>query len=371
MVAVDAQEDFLAMLGHELRNPLSPIVIALHLIRERKPRGIERELTVIDRQVAHLSRLVDDLLDVSRIAQGRIELKRESLDLRDVVARAIEMAMPLFERRRLHVRLKLADRPIGVAGDAARLVQAVGNILSNAAKFTPVEGHVDVRCVREGARAIVRIEDDGIGIRAEMLPRIFDLFTQERQAMDRALGGLGLGLSIVRNLAELHGGDIEAFSNGPGTGSTFVLRLPVIEETQLSLGLREPSTIPPGAPRILIVDDNVDAADTLSDALTDAGFATMIAHDGPDALRIAEDFRPLLAVLDIGLPVMDGYELAGRLRALPTLGTLRLVALTGYGRPEDRARASAAGFDEHLVKPITLERLQETVCRLLGSTLSA
>jgi CheY-like chemotaxis protein/two-component sensor histidine kinase len=363
-----AQEDFLAMLGHELRNPLSPIVTALYLIRERAPHGIDRELTIIERQVAHLSRLVDDLLDVSGIAQGKIDLKREAIDVAEVIASAVEMATPLFEQRRLHVRVKMPDRPLWVYGDPVRLAQALGNVLTNAAKFSPAGRGIEIRCKRCGEQAELRVLDEGIGIRAEMLPEIFELFTQEHQASDRAAGGLGLGLAIARSIVTLHGGTIEAASEGLGKGSTFIIRLPALEREQLSLDLeREASTPPANAPRILIVDDNVDAADTLSEALSDGGYATRIAHDGPDALRVAEDFRPTLAVLDIGLPVMDGYELAQRLREIPSLSNLRLIALTGYGRPEDRDRAHSVGFDEHFVKPISLAELQETLCRLLSA----
>jgi signal transduction histidine kinase/ActR/RegA family two-component response regulator len=363
-----AKDDFLAMLGHELRNPLSPIVTALHLIRHRKPVGIEHELTVLDRQVAHLARLVDDLLDVSRIAQGKVDVKRDVLALETVLARAIEMASPLFEQRRHELAVSI-DTGLRVTGDLVRLSQVFANLLTNAAKYTPPGGHLSVRAMRAGDDIFVSVRDDGVGIAPDMLPRVFDLFVQEKQTIDRSGGGLGLGLAIVRSLVKLHGGEVSARSEGPGKGSEFVVRLPALDasgsvhETQ-----KVPSSIPPPPAtqrRILVVDDNEDAADMLAFALAANGFATRTAHDGPGAIRLAEEFHPDIAVLDIGLPVMDGYELASRLKSNPDTANLHMIALTGYGQPDDVRRALAAGFDEHLVKPVDLERLQATVNRLL------
>ncbi len=363
-----AKDDFLAMLGHELRNPLSPIVTALHIIRQRKPGGIDHELTVLDRQVAHLARLVDDLLDVSRIAQGKVDVKRDSLALDAVIARAVEMASPLFEQRR-HELVVALDPELHLTGDLVRLSQVFANLLTNAAKYTRPGGHVTVRATREGDEVVVRVRDDGVGIAPDMLPRVFELFVQERQTIDRSGGGLGLGLAIVRSLVRLHGGEASATSEGPGKGSEFVVRLPALDgvsrSSQSSLRAAAAARAPAGQRRVLVVDDNEDAADMLAFALTASGYATRTAHDGPDALRLAQEFHPEVAVLDIGLPVMDGYELAGRLKSNPELADLHMIALSGYGQPEDVRRALAAGFDEHLVKPVDVNRLQATVSRLL------
>jgi signal transduction histidine kinase len=365
-----AKDDFLAILGHELRNPLSPIVTALQLVRLRGAPGIERELTILDRQVMHLSRLVDDLLDVSRIAQGKIDLKREAVPLREVVARAIEMASPLLEQRRHHLGVDVPE-DLRLRADATRLAQVIANLVTNAAKYTPPEGRITVTAAREGGRVALRVRDDGIGIDPEMLPRVFDLFVQERQAIDRAQGGLGLGLSIVRSLVALHAGTVEARSEGPGKGSEFVVSLPVLEESAAAEERGRSSPVPAlssaQAPRVLVVDDNEDAAETLALLLSADGYATRVAHDGPRALALVGDFVPDVAVLDIGLPVMDGYELARRLRAESGVGRVRLIALTGYGQADDVRRAKEAGFDEHLVKPVDPTKREATVARLLGA----
>jgi signal transduction histidine kinase/ActR/RegA family two-component response regulator len=363
-----AKDEFLAMLGHELRNPLSPIVTALHIIRQRHPTDISHELTVLDRQVAHLSRLVDDLLDVSRIAQGKVEVKHDQLSLEAVVARSVEMASPLFEQRRHELTVSV-DPSLYVLGDLVRLSQVFANLLTNAAKYTQPGGHVSLRATREGDEAVVRVRDDGVGIAPEMLPRVFDLFVQEKQTIERSSGGLGLGLAIVRNLVALHGGRVAASSGGPGQGSEFVVRLDalrsVVKASADGAATRATPRLVAVQRRILVVDDNEDAAELLAFTLQASGYATRVAQDGLDALGIADEFQPDLAVLDIGLPVMDGYELAKRLKSNPALEGLSLIALTGYGQQEDVRRALAAGFDEHLVKPVDLDRLHATVQRLL------
>ncbi len=360
-----AKDEFLAMLGHELRNPLSPILTALQLMRLRGSEGSERERTVIERQVTHLTRLVDDLLDVSRIARGKVELKEEVVEMAEVVARAIEMASPLLEQRTHTLDVQVPRRGLPVRGDSVRLSQVVSNLLTNAAKYTPPGGHVTIRASDDHGQVVLRVRDSGVGIAAEVLPRIFDLFVQERQPIDRAQGGLGLGLTIVKNLVEQHGGTVAALSDGHGKGSEFVVRLPAARhEASLDGTLPpEPAPRPAGPPpqecrRILVVDDNVDGSEMLAAALCAMGHETRVAHDGPTALVLAGEFRPDIAFLDIGLPVMDGYELAARFRELPTLRRTLLVALTGYGQESDRSRARQAGFRHHLVKPADLQAIE-------------
>jgi PAS domain S-box-containing protein len=359
-----AKDEFLAILGHELRNPLSPILTALQLMQLRGDGG-ERERTVIERQVAHLTRLVDDLLDVSRIAGGKVELKREVIELGAVVARAIEMASPLLERRTHMLTMEVARTGTPVDVDVTRIAQVIANLLTNAAKYTPAGGNIIVtsRVVRDQVELSVR--DDGIGISPEVLPQVFDLFVQERQGLDRADGGLGLGLTIVRNLVQLHGGSVAAFSSGAGQGSEFIVRLPLARRAaDVQVHKRSGLRITPRASapqRILVVDDNEDSAVMLSNALRMMGHDVRVAYDGPTALQIAQEFHPRTAFLDIGLPVMDGYELSARLRALDDSGEMRLFALTGYGQEADRQRSREAGFQRHLVKPLDIVQLREVL----------
>lgn len=363
-----AKDEFLAMLGHELRNPLSPILTALQLMKLRGSEGSERERTVIERQVNHLTRLVDDLLDVSRIARGRVELKEELVELALVVAKAIEMASPLLEQRSHSLAVDVARHGLTVRGDPTRLSQVVSNLLTNAAKYTPPGGQIRVHGEQNEREIVLRVTDTGIGIAPEVLPRVFDLFVQDSQAIDRSQGGLGLGLTIVRNLVERHGGSVSAHSDGPGRGSEFVVRLPRadsgIETDRGERSYALPSVAVPSpqhACRILVVDDNEDAAELLAQALRMQGHDTRVAHDAPAALQIIEGFPPDIAFLDIGLPVMDGYELAGRLMAVPHLRGIRLVAVTGYGQESDRRKSKAAGFHHHLVKPVDLDAVNAVV----------
>jgi signal transduction histidine kinase len=364
-----AKDEFLAMLGHELRNPLAPIVTALHLMKLHGDSSFERERTVIERQVTHLTRLVDDLLDVSRIARGKVELKRAAVDIADVVTRAVEVASPLLEERK-HVLALDVPRSLVVHGDAARLVQVVSNLLTNAGKYTPPGGHIEVSGRADGDDVVLCVRDDGMGIPHDMLPRIFDLFAQGPQSIDRARGGLGLGLTIARNLVELHGGRVDAMSEGPGKGSELVVRLPGARAGRPSAadplaGGRAPSA---GRwqrrPRILVVDDNADAAEMLASVLDMDGCEVHVALDGPEALDLCHGQAFDAALLDLGLPVMDGYELADRLRALPQLCHARLVAVTGYGQDSDRRRTEAAGFHHHLVKPVDLAALRAIIASL-------
>ncbi|HEX4351327.1 MAG TPA: ATP-binding protein [Polyangiales bacterium] len=369
------KDEFLAMLGHELRNPLAPIQTALHLMQSKDDGALKRERTVIERQVDHLTRLVDDLLDVSRIAQGKVELKYQTVELADVVTRAIEIASPLLEQHAHTLELDLQRSGLPVNVDPARLTQVVSNLLSNAAKYTPAGGRIAISTVDEGERVSLRVRDNGVGISPEIAPRVFDLFVQGRQSIDRAQGGLGLGLTIVRSLVERHGGSVSMHSKGEGLGSEFAVRLPrarmadIAATPPIAPPLHTRSTVPRSA-RVLVVDDNEDAAEMLAAVLSTHGCEVSVAHDGPEALRIAAACSFDAALLDIGLPVMDGYELAGRLRELPNLARARLVAVTGYGQESDRQRALAAGFQEHLVKPVDLTRLKSIVSELLNDDAS-
>jgi signal transduction histidine kinase len=360
-VANRSKDEFLAMLGHELRNPLAPIVTALQLMRLRGDDVLAKERMVIERQVNHLIRLVDDLLDVSRITRGKVELQRARIEISEVVAKAIEMASPLIEQRQHVLTVDVPRRGLAIEADAVRMAQVVANLLNNAAKYTEPHGRITVAAALEGEQAVLRVHDTGIGLSADMLPRVFDLFVQETQALDRAQGGLGLGLAIVRVLVELHGGTVEAHSEGHGRGSEFVIRLTAVEAGEPAAVANAPRGVEvptrPDALRILIVDDNSDAAELLALSIQIMGHIAEVANDGPSGLKIAARFRPDVALLDIGLPVMDGYELARHLRELPGLSSLRLIAVTGYSQEADRQEAEAAGFEHFLVKPVQIDEL--------------
>jgi signal transduction histidine kinase/CheY-like chemotaxis protein len=349
----DRQKDeFLAMLAHELRNPLAPLRNASELlaVTAREEPRTQFSVNVIKRQVTQLTRLVDDLLDVSRITQGRIELNREPLELAAIIAQAVETVEPLLREKRHKVSLVSSYQQLHVNGDNARLVQCISNILTNAAKYTDPDGEIRLRSYAAGAVAVVEISDSGAGISAELLPRIFDLFVQGDRTLDRSQGGLGIGLSVVRRLVEMHGGQVSARSGGIGQGSTFEIRLPLIERPGAKAGV--PEQIKDRPRRILIVDDNQDAADTLALLLQFDGHETQAVYTSKDALERALSFNPELILLDIGLPEMNGYEVARKLRSLPGLKDIRLIAVTGYGQAVDRARAEQAGFDDHLMKPV-------------------
>jgi signal transduction histidine kinase len=366
-VANRAKDEFLAMLGHELRNPLAPILTALQLLQLRGVQAGERERQIIERQVKHLVGLVDDLLDVSRITRGKIQLRRRTVELSEAVARAIETASPLFEQKRHMVSVDVPREGLAVDGDPERLAQIVANLLTNAGKYTQDGGRINITGRAEGNHVALSVRDTGIGIAPDMVPRIFDLFVQERQAIDRAQGGLGLGLAIVRSLAALHGGEVEAHSEGMGRGAEFVLRLPRVSSgaaTAPAPAAAQPDVVAPQtarARRVLVVDDNHDAATLLAEALSVRGHAVRTAHDGLSGLRAAESFLPDVALIDIGLPVMDGYEVARQLSDHPRLKGIRLIAVTGYGQEQDRARSRNAGFVGHLVKPVELNQVHTLV----------
>jgi len=367
--ATRAKDEFLAMLGHELRNPLSPILTAVQLLRMRGKAGAEVDL--IDRQLRHLVRLVDDLLDVSRITGGKIELRRQRIELASVALRGLETASPLLEQRRQRVDFAVPAENLVVDADPDRLAQVIANLLTNASKYSEPGSRIFIGAERLGRTVHLRVTDSGIGIAPEMLDRIFDLFVQQPQALDRSKGGLGLGLTIVRSLVELHGGTVQASSPGPGRGSEFTVVLPLslpLEELEALPAAPLPQTIHAphvsrvDARRVLIVDDNGDAAQSIAEVLTELGHDVHVAHDGPTALTIASHLRPDVCLLDIGLPVMDGYELARRLRDSHLLpADARIIAITGYGQDADRQRSSEAGFSAHVVKPVDLDVLTSVV----------
>ena len=352
-----AKDEFMAILGHELRNPLAPISTALQVMQLRGSSVGEREREVIERQVAHLVRLVDDLLDLSRITRGKLGLKKQRIHLPDAIHKAIEMASPLLEER--HHEMEVHVTPgLWVLGDPHRLAQVFSNLLCNAAKYTEPRGRITVRADRDEGAVVVSIQDNGIGIRPDLLPQVFDLFVQGQRRVERAQGGLGLGLSLVKSLVTMHGGRVAAHSDGPGAGSRFEVRLPLARplEGQVPTEVRTaPRPASRQVGRVLVVDDNPDAADLLAEALEACGYQVAVSHDGPGALLAAREFQPEVGVLDIGLPVMDGYELARRLRE--QMPGVRLVALTGYGQDADRRRSHEAGFAAHLVKPVDLTAL--------------
>jgi CheY-like chemotaxis protein/anti-sigma regulatory factor (Ser/Thr protein kinase) len=349
------------MLAHELRNPLAPIRNAgeiLSRLGSTHPHA-RTAIATIERQVTHLTRLVDDLLDVSRITQGRIELRRRPTALSEVVARALETVDPAITQKRHNVAVVSGRRPLAVNADPERLVQCLANILTNAAKYTPAGGEIRIACREEGDEAIVAVTDNGVGISSDLLPRVFDLFVQDERTLDRSQGGLGIGLSIVKRLVEMHDGTISASSEGVNQGSTFEIRLPLLRDTAAPSHARTPEII--AARRVLIVDDNEDAANTLGMILKLEGHETEIAYSGSDALERVTSFNPDVVLLDIGLPGLDGYTVAGRIRALPGQEHVRLVAMTGYGQDADRQRAMAAGFADHLVKPVDFAALRLTL----------
>ncbi len=361
--AGEAKDVFLAMLAHELRNPLAPIQNAAEVLRARGGDALARTGQVIERNVQHLTRIVDDLLDVSRITRGQIELRREPVDLAAVVQEAVEISRPLIAERQHRLSVSTPRRPVTLYADPTRLGQVIANLLNNAAKYTEPGGEIRLSAAAEGEQAVIRVSDTGVGIPQEMLPRIFELFTQVNPTLDRSQGGLGLGLTLVRSLVEMHGGTVEAHSAGPGRGSEFLIRLPALPETRTARTTQRDTHSQAGEPAqklcILVVDDNVDAAETLAEVLELWGHQTDLAFDGPSALRHLRDTRPDVVLLDIGLPHMSGYEVAAHLRGERDVPQPVLVALTGYGQEEDRRRTQEAGFDHHLVKPVNLDHLRE------------
>ncbi len=356
-----AKDEFLAMLSHELRNPLSPILTAVEVMDIKYPTTGIAERATIKRHVRHMVRLVDDLLDLTRITDGKVELERVVVELCDEVTRAVEMLRALLEEK--HHELVVRVPPgLLIDVDPERFAQVIANLIANAAKYTPDRGRIVIAGERRGANVELSVTDNGIGIAREMLPRVFEMFTQETQALDRSRGGLGLGLAIVKTLVKQHGGTVSAFSAGHGKGSQFVVELPAVAAA-VALSVAPPVDdleCDHVLLKILVVDDNEDIADLTGSALTIMGHDVRVAYDGAAALVAVSSFVPDVAVLDIGLPHMDGYELAVRLRAL--LGDrVRMIALSGYSQDEARERSRAAGFAIHLVKPVGMAALREAL----------
>lgn len=353
-----SKDEFLAMLGHELRNPLAPMLTALELLRVRLGEAGAREREVIHRQVRNLSQLVDDMLDVAQIRKGRMALEKTSIYARQIVAQACELVSPMLEERRHRLEIVIEPPALIVVGDERRLIQALTNLLTNAVKYTDAGGSIRVSVTGEGDEIALSVRDTGRGISADLLPHVFELFVQGERTPDRREGGLGLGLPIVRSIVERHGGTVSVASGGAGTGTEFLIRLPATgADTPLPAVRSVAETPPPSRKTVLIIDDNVDAADGLCDLLRDSGFTCGVALDGPSGLNLLMSFDPDAVLLDLGLPGVDGYEVARRIRAMPGGQKYLIVAITGYGQDGDRRRSHEAGFDAHLVKPVELEQL--------------
>lgn len=348
---------FIAMLSHELRNPLAPIRNAVTILKRRaETQEAQWCAGVIERQVGHMARLIDDLLDVSRVTSGKIRLERKDVDLVALVRSAAEAMRDVVRGHRHELSLSLPDRPVHVVGDTTRLTQVVVNLLGNAAKYTPAGGHIRVVLVDDGRLATLQVADDGMGMSEALLQRAFEPFVQGERALDRADGGLGIGLTLVRSIAELQGGAVSAASAGPGLGTTMTVTLPLAEPAAVA-PLQEPELTVPAPRRVLVVDDGRDAAESLAMLLRMHGHEVRVAYDGEQALRYAAAAPPQVVLLDIGLPGMDGYEVARRLRRLAGVATARMIAVTGYGQAQDQQAAQAAGFDGHLTKPVDTDRL--------------
>lgn len=373
-LADQRKDEFLAMLGHELRNPLAPIKAAATLleIASDDMDRVKRSSRIISRQVGHMTNLIDDLLDVARVTRGLITLDRQPLDLREVLSEAVEQVRPLINSRAQQLALQLPSDPAFVLGDRKRLVQVIVNILNNASKYTPENGHVRAQLQTEGNDVIVEISDDGIGMAAELIPHVFDLFAQAERAADRSQGGLGLGLALVKSLVESHNGKVSAASGGIGKGSTFTVQLSCLQHEALAIpfddNIKDPFPVAASPLRIMIVDDNQDAANTLEMFLGMAGHDVKIAYDAHSALAQAASVAPQVWLIDIGLPDMDGMELARRLRATEAATSASLIAVTGYSQEQDKKNSFDAGFDHHLVKPIDTERLLALLTQISASS---
>ncbi|HMI87443.1 MAG TPA: ATP-binding protein [Polyangiaceae bacterium] len=361
------KDEFLATLAHELRNPLAPITTGLSLLTgSSDPEVAQRTLGVMQRQVRHMVRLIDDLLDVSRITMGKLELKRERVTVVSIVESAIEGSLPNLQRGQHKLCLDVTDEQLFLDADHTRIAQVVSNLLNNASKYTADEGTIELSARRDDDHVRIEVRDNGLGFPKECLEDIFQMFGQVNRALDRSHGGLGIGLALVRKLVEMHGGTVDAYSAGTNQGSTFTVRLPLAAGSLAQVD-KIANFVPPrpAEKRVLVVDDNDDAAELLALMLQQGGYKTTIAHDGAEALDAAHTMTPDLVILDIGLPGISGYEVAEQLRADASLSEVALIALTGWGTPEDRRRALAAGFDVHLTKPVTAEDLHDALGRAL------
>jgi CheY-like chemotaxis protein len=355
------KDEFLAMLSHELRNPAAAIGNAAQALSRLVNREKEQSLIgIVERQISHLGHLLDDLLDVSRITQGRIEINRERLILQLCIDIAVETTQPLLQEKKHRLTLSTRPEPLWVDADKVRLAQCIANLLTNAAKYTEAGGEIHLRTIVEDHTAVVAITDNGIGMPVELIPGMFELFVQGERALDRAQGGLGIGLAVCRMLIEMQGGTVAGSSPGIGQGSTFTLRMPLANETPDTA--TEQSSNSGGPARVMIVDDNRDAADSLSLLLQLEDHATLTAYSGEDALSLVASFDPQFVLLDIGLPQMDGYEVARRLKTL--VPQARLIAVTGYGLAGDKQRSADSGFEAHLVKPVNLSDIQAAFATL-------
>jgi signal transduction histidine kinase/ActR/RegA family two-component response regulator len=364
------KDEFLATLAHELRNPLAPIRNGLQIIRLAGGEGatVEKARPMMERQLDQMVRLVDDLLDVSRISRGKLELRKDRVDLAAVLASAVEASRPLIEEMGHHLEIVVPAQPVVIDADFTRLAQVFINLLNNAAKYSDRGGRIRLTAERHGGEVLVSVRDEGIGIVADQLPRLFEMFSQVGSALERSQGGLGIGLALVKRLVEMHGGRIEARSEGLGKGSEFVVRVPVVaaEEPgpQAERERGEEGVETKTALRVLVVDDNRDGADSLSDLLTALGNDTRTAYDGAEAVAVAAEFRPDVILLDIGLPKLNGYEACRRIRQQPGGNSVVLIAQTGWGQEEDRQRTREAGFDHHLVKPVDPDALMKLLAGL-------
>ncbi len=357
------KDEFLATLAHELRNPLAPISSGLSVLeRSADPQRARRTLGVMRRQVNHMVRLIDDLLDVARITRGKLELKLSRFSVKSAIDAALEASSPTLARTGQTLRADVTEEELYLEADQTRIAQVVSNLLNNAGKYTPSTGHVDLSVRREGKEVVIEVRDDGMGIPPEHLEDIFEMFGQVNQALDRAQGGLGIGLALVRRLVAMHHGTVTAHSEGPGKGSTFTVRLPAASAPEAEVAQEAASVAPASGPRrVLVVDDNEDAGELLGFMLEQEGFEAVIVNDGPTALRAASTLAPSVVILDIGLPGMSGYEVATKLRAKAGFSDTAIIALSGWGSPEDKRRALDAGFDLHLTKPVFLEDLRRAL----------
>jgi signal transduction histidine kinase/CheY-like chemotaxis protein len=357
------QDEFLAMLAHELRNPLAPIRSAMALLERPDCTEAMREKVydVIKRQVHHMGRLIDDLLDASRLTQGKVILQRQPTAVAEFVQQAVENAREMIDAQHQRLTLDTPAAPLFVDGDPVRLLQIVGNLLHNAAKYTPPGGSIAVTVRPHGDRMVIRIVDNGVGIAAESLPFVFDMFTQGNHSLSRSQGGLGIGLTVVRRMVELHGGTVEARSAGLGQGSEFVVSLPRLMQVEPRAQIAAATVSPPMAARIVVIEDNVDAADTLAMLLRLSGHEVDVAFDGPSGLDLIEQRQPRIVLCDVGLPGMDGYEVARQVRQRGQVPAPVMIALTGYDGATDRARALAAGFDHHMAKPADIAALEHLI----------